>query len=156
MSVYRKSTFLGQYIPRRSFCPKSEKVSLILCLIFCAFKFCSETTIDNELDNIGKIFISFCYPFDIFNKTIRKTISSLDKPKLYGPEKYPVYLHLPSLDSVASFPEDKVKDIVGNTYGAVKLRVAHFTKKPHNGIFKDVTPVQEKTQCYLSFQMLLQ
>ena len=94
MSVYRKSTFLGQYIPRRSFCPKSEKVSLILCLIFCAFKFCSETTIDNELDNIGKIFISFCYPFDIFNKTIRKTISSLDKPKLYGVVKCPIYLHL--------------------------------------------------------------
>ena len=93
------------------------------------------------------------------DKTIRKTISSLDKPKLYGPEKYPVYLHLPSLDSVASFPEDKVKDIVGNTYGAVKLRVAHFTKK-WNGIHFEWNlqghySRPRKTQRNLSFQMLL-
>ena len=52
-------------------------------------------------------------------KTIRKTISSLDKPKLYGPEKCRVNLPLPYLGSVASFLENKVKDIVGNTYDAV-------------------------------------
>ena len=60
-------------------------------------------------------------------KTIRKTISSLDKPKLYGPEKCWVNLPLPYLGSVASFLENKVKDIVGNTYGAVKLKIAHLT-----------------------------
>ena len=49
---------------------------------------------------------------------------------------------MPSVfSSVASFLENKVNDIVGNTYGAVKLRVAHFTKIPLNGIFKDVTHV---------------
>ena len=71
------------------------------------------------MDNIRNIFGSLGYPFDIVNKTIRNTISSLDKPKLYEPEKYPVYLRLPYLGSVASFLEDKVKDIVGNTYDAV-------------------------------------
>ena len=83
------------------------------------------------MDNIRKIFGSLGYPFDIVGKTIRTTISCLNKPKLYGPEKCPVYLHLPYLGSVASFLEDEVKDIVGNTYGAVKLRVTHL-----NGIFK--------------------
>ena len=84
------------------------------------------------------------YPLDIVDKTIRKTISSLDKPKLYGLEKCSLYLRLPYLGSVSSFLEYKVKDLVGNAYGATKLRVAHFTKKPLNGIFKDVTPVQVK------------
>ena len=63
-----------------------------------------------------------------------------------------VYLRLPYLDSVSSFLEDKVKDIVGNTYGAVKLRIAHLTKKPLNGISKDVTPVQEKHNVVYHFK----
>ena len=152
MSVYRKPTFVGQYIPWRSFCPKSQKVSLFSCLVFRAFKICCETTIDNELENIRKIFGSLGYPSDIVDKTIRNTISSLDKPKLFGPEKCPVYLRLPYLGSATSFLEDKVRDIVGNTYGAVKLRIAHLTKKPLNGIFKDVTPVQEKHNVIYHFK----
>ena len=44
---------------------------------------------------------------------------SLDKSKLYGSETCPVYLLILYLVSVASFLEDKVKDIVGNTYDAV-------------------------------------
>ena len=43
------------------------------------------------------------YLFDIVDKTIRKTISSFNKPKLYGLEKCQVYLRLPYLGSVASF-----------------------------------------------------
>ena len=90
------------------------------------------------------------YPFDIVDKTIRKTICSFGKPKIYWPENCPIYLRFPSLGSVISFLEDKGKSIVGNTYGAVKLRVAYFTKKPLNGIFEDITPDQErKKQCSL-------
>ena len=63
-----------------------------------------------------------------------------------------VYLRLPYLDSVSSFLEDKVKDIVGNTYGGVKLRIAHLTKKPLKGISKDVTPVQEKHNVIYHFK----
>ena len=58
----------------------------------------------------------------------------------------------PFLGNVASFLEDKVKDIVGNTYGAVKLRIAHLTKKPMNGISKDVTPVQQKHNVIYHFK----
>ena len=112
MSIYRKPTFVGQYNPWRSFFPKSQKLSLISCLVFRAFKIWSDTTLDNELKNIRKIFGSLGYPFDIVDKTIKKTISSLDRPKLFGPEKYPVYLRLPFLGNDASFLEDKVKDIV--------------------------------------------
>ena len=107
--------------------------------MFHAFRICFETTIENELDNIRRIFGLLYYPFNIVDKNVRKTISRLDKPKTYGPEKCPVYLRLPYLGSVTSFLEDKFKDIVRSTYGAVKVRVTHVTKKPLNGIFKDVT-----------------
>ena len=69
-----------------------------------------------------------------------KTISSLDKTILYEPEKCLVYICLPYLGSIASFLEDKV----GYTYGAIKLRLRHLTKKLLKGIFKNVTSVQEK------------
>ena len=150
--INRKPTIAGQYIPWCSFYPKSQKTSLISCLVFRAFKICSETTIDNELKKIRNIFGLLGYTFDGVDKTIRNTISILDKPKLFGPETFPVYLRLPYLGSVASFLEDKVKDIVGNTYGAVKLRIAHLTKKPMNGISKDVTPVQQKHNVIYHFK----
>ena len=86
------------------------------------------------MENIRKILGSLGYPSDIVDKTIRNTISGLEKPKLFGPEKCPVCLRLPYLGSATCFLEDKVSDIVGNTYGAVKLRIAHLTKKPLNGI----------------------
>ena len=63
-----------------------------------------------------------------------------------------MYLSLPYLGSAASFHENKVKDIVGNTHGAVKHKVAHFTKKSLNGIFKDETPVQEKHNVVYHFK----
>ena len=47
------------------------------------------------------------------------------------------------LGSVASILKDQVKDIVGSTYGVVKLRIAHLAKKPMNGISKDITHVKK-------------
>ena len=94
MYVYRKPN---------CFCPKSKHLSLISFLIYCAFEVCFETTIHNELENIRKIFGYLGYTFDKVDITIRNTISSLDKPKLFGPEKYQVYLCLPYLVSFVSF-----------------------------------------------------
>ena len=128
MSIYRKPTFVGQYIPWLSFCPKSQKLSLISCPVFRAFKICSDATLDNESKSIRKTFGSLGYPFDIVDKTIKKTISNLDRPKLFGPKKCPVYPRHPFLGNVANFLEDKVKYIVGSTYGAITLRIAHLTK----------------------------
>ena len=112
MSIYRKPTFVGQYIPWRSFCPKSQKVMLISCIVLRAFRICSEIILDNELENIRKIFGLLGYPFDIVDKTVRKTIYSLDEPKLFGPEKCPVYIRLPYLGSVASSMKKKLNKVL--------------------------------------------
>ena len=50
-SIYRNLVFVGQYIPYNSFCPYSQKVNLISCLVFQAYKFCSKDKL-----NISSIF----------------------------------------------------------------------------------------------------
>ena len=54
-----------------------------------------------------------------------------------------MYLRLPYLGNEAKFLENKVKHTINSKFGAANLR-SHFTRKPLNGIFKDVTPDPEK------------
>ena len=95
--------------------------------------------------------IIFCSS-DMVDNTIRGTISSLDRLTLFGPERCSVYLCLPYLGGIAIFPEDKFKDIVGNPYDAVKLKIANLTKKPLNGTLKDINPVQENHNVIYHFK----
>ena len=65
--------------------------------------------------------------------------------------KCPVYLRLPYLGKDAYFIErKKLKQTAKNTSGLVKLRIAHFTEKLLNGIYKNSTPDPEK-QCVIQF-----
>ena len=41
------------------------------------------------------------------------------------------------------FLENQIKETVNNTFGAVNLRISHSTRKPLNGIVKDLTPDPE-------------
>ena len=58
-SIYRKPTFVGQYIPNIfyqffwwSFNPTSQKVNLISCLVSWAYKICSKSNFHEEIINI--------------------------------------------------------------------------------------------------------
>ena len=66
-------------------------------------------------------------------------ISKLKKPIKQGPIKCPVYLRLPYLGRKAIALENNVKNIVNSTFRSVQLRISHFTRKPLNGIYKDIT-----------------
>ena len=107
MSVSRKLTFAGQYIPWCLFFRKQQKLSLISCLVFRSFKICSDTKVENELDNIRNIICVLGYPFDKVDKPIRQTISNIDKPKLYGPKKMSGIPTPPIFRQCSSFLEDK-------------------------------------------------
>ena len=54
-----------------------------------------------------------------------------------------------SFKSVASFLKNKVNDIVGNNYGAGRLKIAHSTKKPLIGICKDVNFSNKNTKIFV-------
>ena len=142
-SIYRKPTFVGQYIPWQSFCPTSQKINLISCLVFRAHKICSKVKLNEEINNIKSIFGSLGYPLEIIEKAINKTISKLDSPTKHGPNKCSIYLRLPYLGKEAKLLENQITETVNKTFGAVNLRISHSTRKPLNGIVKDLTPDQE-------------
>ena len=55
-----------------------------------------------------------------------------------------MYLRLPYLGNEAKYLENKEKHTINSTFGAVNLQISHFTRKPLNRIFKDITPDPEK------------
>ena len=85
-------------------------------------------------------------------KTIDKNILKLESPTKQGSNKYPVYLRLPYLGKVAKFLKNKVKETINSTFGAVDLKISHFTRKPLNEILKDVTPDPENNNIIYRFK----
>ena len=151
-TVYRKPTFAGQYIPFQSFCPLSQKINLISCLVFRAFKICSKKLFDEELDKIKSIFGALGYPTHVIRKAISNTITKFEKPIKQGPNKCPVYLRLPYLGREAIALESNVKNIVNSTFRSVQLRISYFTRKPLNGICKDTTADHEKSNVIYKYR----
>ena len=56
-SIYRKPTFIGQYIRWISFNPKTRNISLIKPLVHKALMICSKTKLGSELDKIKQLLI---------------------------------------------------------------------------------------------------
>ena len=80
------------------------------------------------------------------------TISKLENPTKQCPNKFPVYLRLSYLGKEAKLLENKVKETINSTFEGVNLIKTHFTRKPLNGIFKDVTPDPEKNNIMYRFK----
>ena len=85
--IYRKTTFTGQYLNYQSFCSKKRKVNLIKTLYHRAYKICSKELLDSEVDNIKNILITNGYPVDLIKMFIKSHLNSLNKFKIFGPEK---------------------------------------------------------------------
>ena len=152
MSVYRKPTFDGQYIPWDSFCPMKRKTNLISCLVNRALKICSPSQLDNEMKIISSIFLNLGYPDLIIKRIIKRTMDCNEKPKMFGPDKCPVYLRLPFIGPITARFENQLNSAVNTTFGSVRLRVVYQTKKPISGIRKDVSPIHEKNNIIYNFK----
>ena len=151
-NVYRKPTFAGQYIPFQSFCPLSQKISLISCLVFRGLKIFSKKLFNEELDNIKSIFGDLGYPSHVIRKAINYTISKLEKSIKQESSKCPVYLRLPYLGTEAIALENNVKNIVNFTFRSVQLRISHFTRKLFNDNYKVTTADHEKINVIYKFK----
>ena len=151
-SVYRKSSFTGDYISWNSFCPKKRKLNLISCLANRALKICSPSKIDNEMENISKIFLACGYPEQIIKSTICRTVDRFRRPRQFGPDRCPVYLHLPYIGDVSTRFEDQTRSSVENTFHSVRLRVVYQTRRPLNGVAKDVTPITDLNNVIYKFK----
>ena len=94
-SIYRKATFTGEYIRWNSFGPKTRKTNLIATLTHCAFKICSKSSLQQELDTIRSLFLENGYPESVISARISKKILQFQKHPIKGPQRCPVYLKLP-------------------------------------------------------------
>ena len=72
-SIYKKTTFTGDYIPFNSYSPIKQRIKLISCPTYRAINICSERYLKSEFENIRDIFIDLGYPLDIIDSTIAKT-----------------------------------------------------------------------------------
>ena len=50
-SIYRKTTYTGDYIPFNSYSPIKQKLNLISCLTYRVIKICSEKLVKSQLEN---------------------------------------------------------------------------------------------------------
>ena len=76
---------------------------------------------------------------------ISRTTAKLVSPTKHDPNKCSVYLKLPYLGNEVKLLENQIRETVNNTFVAVNLRTSHSTRKPLNGIVKDLTPDPEKS-----------
>ena len=64
----------------------------------------------------------------------------------------PVYLHLPYIGDVSTRFEDQTRSSVENTFHSVRLRVVFQTRRPLNGVAKDVTPITDLNNVIYKFK----
>ena len=76
-SVYRKTTWVGQYTHFHSFVPLRYKRNLVRCLAYRAKSICSPDTLENELGFIKSTLLDNGYP----EKFIRMHMKCQDRPK---------------------------------------------------------------------------
>ena len=88
-TVYRKPTFSGQYTRWDSFSARSQKINLIRCLVNRAKRICSHNYLQEELDNIKKIFTNNGYPIGVIEKVLTSCLHQQDAR--IGPKRCPVY-----------------------------------------------------------------
>ena len=93
-SIYREPTFTGQYIRWNPSCPTKRKINLISTLVLRALVICLESTLQNELFNIGTILINNGYPEVVINTVIIKNESVLQTNTIRSEE-------MPCLSSLA-------------------------------------------------------
>ena len=150
-SIYRKSTFTGQYICWNSLSPKTRKISLITTLVHRALMICSKTKLGPELDKIKQLLIENGYPTDVLLSCINQKLANFAAEKTYGPEKCPVYLKLPWIGNILSKFENQISKAITSFYYAVKPRVVYNTRVMLPSAKKDCVPTTQKSSVVYEF-----
>ena len=126
-SVYRKSTWSGQYINFHSFTDLKIKRNLVRCLTFRARKICSEDTLQAELLFLAETLKRNGYPEQFIRKHSECSTSQTKIPTV--PKKI-LYMQLPFRgDSLAAQLKMRLNKALERTFNAATLRI-HFTSSP--------------------------
>ena len=139
ISVYRKPRYTELYTKWNSFEPK-RKTNFVGNFLHRAFKICSKSKLQEELNHFRSILQQNGYPEIVINSSIRNKISRFNLEPKEGPQKCPVYLKLPWIAKIFLKFESEIKSAVQKCYGAVDLHVSFSRKKLLSAIHKDALP----------------
>ena len=148
-SVYRKSTWTGQYVHFDSFTPLKLKRNLIKSLTTRTIKICSEDTIERDMENLKQIFIKNGYP-------VRFILTNMDKAKqtnrtILAPKKR-VYLNLPYKgESLCEVITRKLRNAVETSFPAASLCLSFRSNGLINLNLKDKLPKSTASFCVYRF-----
>ena len=148
-SIYRKPTFIGQYLRWNSFSPRKRKTKLILTLTHRALAICSPERLPSKLDKIKSILLTNGYPENVIKSFMAMKMNQFYALPKLGLKK--CYLRLPWLGSVSTQFEKQVKSAVKPCFSAVELRVVYSTKKLLPATNKDVLPALHKSNMIYQF-----
>ena len=70
---------------------------------------------------------------------------------MIGFQKHPVYLKLPYLGNISERFSKEISEEVNQVFGSVGLRTTLYTDRPLRGIYKDLSPIQEKSSIIYKF-----
>ena len=125
-SVYRKSTWTGQYLHFTSFTPLKEKRALVKTLFSRARKICSDDSLGNELQLIKDTLLTNGYPERFINKHSLPITQPTKTPSV---EKLRVYIELPFKgETDMRRTTQRLSASVQSTYNAAEITVINRTQ----------------------------
>ncbi|KAK4472212.1 hypothetical protein MN116_000516 [Schistosoma mekongi] len=135
-SVYRKSTWTGQYMNFHSYCPVQYKKNLVKALFNRTNRICTSDTIEENDKLLTETLMLNGYPKKFINRWKR---CSMVKPTVLLAPKKSVYITLPFRgDSNSLVLKQRLKSVVNRTFYAAEVVVIekyrsliHNKPKPH-------------------------
>ena len=106
---------------------------------------CTKCRLNEEIEQIKKLFLDNGYPKNIINAQIAKKIAHFSTLKGFGPEKCPVYFRVPWIGKLSTNLEKEVKTAVESCYGSVRTCLVFTSKRMLPVARKDVLPTIEKS-----------
>ena len=148
-SVYRKSTWVGQYTHFNSFVPLRYKRNLVRCLAFRANKICSSETLEGELRLIRSVLQDNGYPEPFIKKNLTYKEPS---PDVITARKKSVFLSVPFKgDTPFELLTKKLKTAIEKTYFSARLIMVAETRPAISHSLKDKLPVQSQSSVLYLF-----
>ena len=144
-SVYRKSTWTGQYLHFTSFTPLKEKRALVKTLFTRARRICSEDSLQHELQVITNTLLENGYPKRFIEKNSQPNTRPDSIPSV---EKLKVYIELPfKWDLEMRRTAQRLSASVQSTYNAAEIRIINRTQRLPLPSIKREQAITAKSDC---------
>ena len=151
-SVYRKSTFTGQYVNFQSFCNRKRKRNLIQTLYDRAVRICSPETLDKEIEKIANILQENGYPKKLIERVIDRRKQGTMNQQSTEPELQIIPLRLPFIGEQSYYLEKNINREISGCYKTVKARLIFRSNPNFPNAVKDHIPDLSKNMVVYQFK----